>query len=75
MGLTMDLENTRKEIERMRTQASRQRRDIQQLERVGIGTKSAYELLERMQAKNDKLCAERDRMVGEKRLNCEIPRF
>lgn len=64
----MNLENTRKEIERMRTQAQRQRKDIQSLEKAGISTKSAYELLERMHAKIDQLCADRDRMVGEKRV-------
>jgi len=64
----MNLQDTRKEIERMRTQVLRQRKDIQSLEKAGISTKSAYELLERMQAKIDQLCAERDRMVGEERL-------
>jgi len=37
------------------------------LQRAGISTKSAEELLVRMQAKIDGLCAERDRQVGEQR--------
>lgn len=64
----MNLENTRREIERMRTQVRRQRKDIQSLENAGISTNSAYELLERMQAKIDDLCVDRDRMVEEKRV-------
>jgi len=64
----MNLENTRREIERMRTQVQRQRKDIQSLEKAGISTKSADELLERMQATIDALCADRDRMVEEKRV-------
>jgi hypothetical protein len=64
----MNLEDTRREIARMRTQVQRQRKDIQSLEKVGISTKSAHELLERMQFKIDQLCADRDRMVGEKRV-------
>jgi hypothetical protein len=36
-------------------------------QRAGIPTNSAQELLERMQAKVDGLCIERDRQVGEQR--------
>ena len=46
---------------------ARQRKEIQDLQRAGIPTKSAQELLERMQAKVDGLCTERDRQVGEQR--------
>jgi len=64
----MNLENIRREIERMRTQVMRQRKDIRSLEKAGISTKSAHELLERMQSKIAQLCAERDRMVKEMRI-------
>ena len=51
----------RSEIEHMRRQILRQRKEIQDLQRAGIPTKSAEELLGRMLAKVDGLCAERDR--------------
>jgi hypothetical protein len=51
----------------MRRQILRQRKEIQDLQRAGIPTKSGEELLERMQAKVDGLCVERDRQVGEQR--------
>ncbi|WFU76611.1 hypothetical protein [Bradyrhizobium sp. CB2312] len=54
------LEFIRSEIERMRAQISRQRKEILQLQRAGIGTASAEALLARMQAKVDELCAQRD---------------
>jgi hypothetical protein len=57
----------RPEIEHMRRQIPRQRKEIQDVRRVGMPTKSAEELLERMPAKVDGLCAERDRRVGELR--------
>jgi hypothetical protein len=41
--------------------------EIRDLQRAGIPTKSAEELLARMQTKVDELCAERDRLVGESR--------
>jgi hypothetical protein len=63
----MDLEPTRAEIERMRTQILRQRKEIQALQRAGISTLPAEALLARMQATVDNLCADRDRMVGEQR--------
>jgi hypothetical protein len=64
----MDLSYIRNEIEHMRRQILRQRREIRDLQRAGIPTKSAQELLERMQAKVDGLCVERDRQVREERV-------
>lgn len=64
----MKLEYLRAEIERMRVQIRRQRVDIRKLQHAGIGTASAEALLERMQAKVDELCVERDRQVGETRV-------
>jgi hypothetical protein len=66
--LKMDLSYIRNEIEHMRRQILRQRREIRDLQRAGIPTKSAQELLERMQAKVDGLCVERDRQVREERV-------
>ena len=59
------LDQLRNEIEHMRRQVARQRGEIRQLQRAGIPTGSAEELLARMQTKIDGLCAERDRQVGE----------
>ena len=65
-GQTMpDLDFIRAEIERMRVQVGRQRKEILQLERAGIPTASAEALLRRMLDKIDTLCAERDRMKAE----------
>ena len=61
------LDHLRNEIEHMRRQVARQRGEIRQLQRAGIATTSAEELLGRMQSKIDRLCAERDRQVGELR--------
>ena len=58
----MQLESIRAEIEHMRTQLGRQRREILQLQRAGISSASAELLLERMLAKIETLCAERDRL-------------
>ena len=63
----MGLDSIRNEIEHMRRQILRQRKEIRALQRAGIPTKSAEELLERMLAKVDGLCVERDRLVGEQR--------
>jgi hypothetical protein len=63
----MDLVHLRTEIENRRRQIERQRREIRDLQRSGISTASAEELLSRMLAKVDELCAERDRKVGEER--------
>jgi hypothetical protein len=55
----------RAEIERMRAQVHRQRGEIRQLQRAGIPTASAEALLERMLAKIDGLCLERDHLKKE----------
>jgi hypothetical protein len=60
----MGLDAIRNEIEHMRCQILRQRKEIRALQRSG---KSAEELLERMLAKVDGLSIERDRLVGEQR--------
>jgi hypothetical protein len=49
----------------MRLQVGRQRKDILKLQRAGIDTASAEQLLGRMLAKIDILCAERDRIRKE----------
>lgn len=61
----MQLDAVRSEIERIRTQAQRQRGEIRQLQRAGIATASAEALLERIQNRIDELCAERDRLKKE----------
>jgi hypothetical protein len=63
----MNIDHIRSEIEHMRRQILRQRKEIQDLQRAGVPTKSAEELLERMHAKVDGLCTERDRQIGEQR--------
>lgn len=60
-----DLHYLRAEIEHMRRQVGRQRRQIRDLVRAGIPAKPAEELLERMLAKVGDLCAERDRQRRE----------
>jgi hypothetical protein len=52
----------------MRYQMSRQRKEIQSLQRAGISTLPAEALLARMQATVDNLCAQRDTLVGEQRI-------
>ena len=61
----MGLDHVRSEIEHMRVQVGRQRKEILQLQRAGISTASAELLLTRMLAKIDDLCAERDRLKKE----------
>ena len=61
----MGLDRVRSEIEHMRVQVGRQRKEILQLQRAGIPTASAELLLGRMHAKIDDLCAERDRLKKE----------
>ena len=61
----MGLDHVRSEIEHMRVQVGRQRKEILQLQRAGISTASAELLLGRMLAKIDDLCAERDRLKKE----------
>jgi len=63
----MDLSFIRGEIEHMRRQILRQRKEIRDLQRAGIPTLAAEELLGRMQGKVDGLCVERDRLIGEQR--------
>ena len=60
-----DLDFVRREIEHMRVQVGRQRKEILELRRAGISTTSAEALLGRMHAKIDDLCAERDRLKRE----------
>jgi hypothetical protein len=61
----MQLETIRGEIERMRAQVGRQRKEILQLQRAGISTASADALLQRMLDRIDALCIERDRLKKE----------
>ena len=61
----MGLDHVRLEIDRMRVQVGRQRKEILQLQRAGISTASAELLLTRMLAKIEGLCAERDRLKAE----------
>jgi hypothetical protein len=61
----MGIEYVRSEIEHMRIQVGRQRREILQLQRAGLSTASAELLLGRMHAKMDDLCAERERLKKE----------
>jgi DNA-binding transcriptional LysR family regulator len=63
----MQLSSIRADIEHMRRQIHRQRKEIQDLQRAGIPTGSAEQLLARMLSKFDELCVERDRQVGEER--------
>ena len=61
----MDLESVRREIEHMRVQSGRQRKEILQLQRAGIPTASAELLLLRMQDKIDELCIKREKLKKE----------
>ena len=61
----MQLDTIRSEIERMRAQVGRQRKEILQLQRAGIPTASAEALLQRMLDSIDRLCIERDRLKKE----------
>ena len=58
----MGLDHIRSEIETMRVQVGKQRKEILQLQRAGISTAAADALLQRMLDKIDTLCAERDRL-------------
>ena len=58
----MRLDDVRLEIERLRGEVARQRREILLLQRAGISTLPAEALLERMLDKVDVLCAERDNL-------------
>ena len=61
----MGLDHVRSEIEHMRLQVGRQRKEILQLQRAGLSTAAAELLLGRMHAKIDDLCAERERLKRE----------
>jgi hypothetical protein len=61
----VQLEHVRSEIERMRNQVVRQRKEILLLQRAGIPTASAETLLQRMLDKIDSLCAQRDKLKAE----------
>ena len=61
----MGLDRVRSEIEHMRVQVGRQRKEILLLQRAGISTASAELLLGRMHARIDDLCAERERLKKE----------
>jgi hypothetical protein len=58
----MGLDQVRSEIERMRIQVGRQRKEILHLQRAGIPTASAELLRLRMQVKIDELCIEREKL-------------
>jgi hypothetical protein len=60
-----DLDQVRREIDLMRVQVGRQRKEILQLQRAGISTVSAELLLGRMQAKIDDLCSPRGALKKE----------
>ena len=60
-----DIHFIRAEIDRMRVQVGRQRKEILSLQRAGIGTASAEALLSRMLAKVDDLCAKRDTLKAD----------
>ena len=49
----------------MRSQVTKQRKEILSLQRAGVSTASAEQLLERMLTKIDTLCAKRDRVKAE----------
>ncbi len=55
------------EIKNMRVQTGRQRREILRLQRDGFPTASAEVLLERMLAKLDTLCIERERLKANRK--------
>jgi hypothetical protein len=58
----MDLEGVRKDIEHMRVQVGRQRKEMLQLQRAGVSTAAAEALLQRMLNKIDELCLKRDKL-------------
>jgi hypothetical protein len=64
----VQLNYVRSEIERMRNQVGRQRKEILLLQRAGISTASADALLQRMLDKIDCLCAQRDKQKAEQKL-------
>jgi hypothetical protein len=58
----MDLEGVRRDIEHMRVQVGRQRKEMLQLQRAGVSTAAAEALLQRMLNKIDELCLKRDKL-------------
>lgn len=60
-----DINFLRSEIERMRVQVSRQRREILTLQKVGINSPPAEAPLARMLANIGNMCADRDRLKRE----------
>jgi hypothetical protein len=60
-----EIDFIRGEIQHMRNQVAKQRKEILQLQRSGIPMASAEALLQRMLDKIDALCAERDRLKAE----------
>ena len=60
-----DLDFIRGEIEHMRLQVGRQRKEILRLQRAGISTASAETLLQRMLDKIDGLCVQRDKLKAD----------
>jgi hypothetical protein len=68
----MQLPHIQAEIERMRLQVRRQRKEIQTLQRSGIGTLPAEALLARMLVKIDDLRAQRAKLVGEARCGTKV---
>jgi hypothetical protein len=67
-----DLDFVRREIEHMRVQVGRQRKEILQLQRAGISTASAELLLGMMHIKIDDLCAQRDRLKKEQPIERKV---
>jgi hypothetical protein len=67
-----NLNYVRSEVERMRVQIARQRRDIRELQEAGISTDSATALLERMLTTIEGLRVERDRLWREEKLKGPI---
>ena len=68
----MQLPHIRAEIERMRLQVRRQRKEIQTLQRSGIGTLPAEALLARMLVKIDDLRAQRAKLVGDAQCGTKV---
>lgn len=63
----MDLNRIREELRQMRRQILRQRKEIQNLQRDGLPTAAAEELLARMELRVAALCEERVRQVEDQR--------
>jgi hypothetical protein len=64
----ISLDHIRSEIEHMRRQIIRQRKDIKALQQAGISSTAADAMLGRMQNKVDGLCTERACLLGEARV-------